>query len=938
MNSWLIKALNVAILVLTTFLWSPNPSYGLKVYWGRHPDKERVVFHFDGDVPEYSLARTGKEELTLTIAPSAVQKETIQVEDFTGAALFDSAEKIEAGFVLRMRTASFGYVSFVLSEQKKVVIDCFRDSLGGRWVPLKPSDPAPKSVSRDLPGSGTESGPAVGSGTKEFSLPDASPEAPAMETNATPPSPESPTAVPSRIDPEAESSASSRSNPNLRSGQNSIRAKARRVGPDEAVVLSGGADQTRGGPESVPPVQERDERADSSSEPGLPPKSRAENNTISNDSETHTDPGYPAKIEQADQALESGEFQRAVDLLEEILKPELPSPLRERALYMHAQGLFNLHHEDLRTHYDLIRSAFQRAMNSFPKSERFPNGLFALGLLNLRVGNEPEAMGFFNLLKERFPEHPDIPEAHYALGEHFQKKDDFSRAVDEFQLVVQNYPKSSVARDAAVNLARGLKELGIFDQAMEVSEYVSRRWPDYYLIDPEFLNVKGSIAMQLGEYDKALDHLWTNYNLVPNAEGADLVLARVGDVYLLMGKKAAARQSYETAVSKFPEEEGGLIAKMRLAEEGIYDTLSGSDIFTDFQGRVRAEPMEVYQEIGRKFPDSPLAAVVRIKMAMWHFWNGEPESSLEEIGNFLEQFPKNDLRPRALDVGQNAFEKLVVDMAQQEKFARAVELWNEHDYLVQVLDTMSSKARLALALSLWRTGLFNDAVALAQPLAAIPLADASEKMMALELLVAMYTEQEEWASLLEQIHKAGDLSFTPEKSAQLEYAKALAHENLEQPEKSNPLWLSLAANQMLRPSQQGYAYFFLARHAQHSRDLRKAQHFARESLSLLLEEREDIGKIKECLDILIEAAEKMQKPFEGIRWATEYMQWISEDAGDWPAIQYRLARLYRLGGDQKAWKEKLHTLLEKRPDSLYAKMASADIRGYDQDQKIRNIH
>ena len=136
---------------------------------------------------------------------------------------------------------------------------------------------------------------------------------------------------------------------------------------------------------------------------------------------------------------------------------------------------------------------------------------------------------------------------------------------------------------------------------------------------------------------------------------------------------------------------------------------------------------------------------------------------------------------------------------------------------------------------------------------------------------------------------------------ELTYAKALALENLGRYDESLPLWKKLGADRELSDEQRAYAIFFMARDALANEDFRKAYELAQDAYEILVRKNEDKPKIRECLSILMDVTERSGRYREAIKWADLYREQLPVDAPDRPALDYRIAGLYKKGGDYAKW-------------------------------------
>ncbi|WP_161794828.1 tetratricopeptide repeat protein [Desulfonatronum thioautotrophicum] len=637
--------------------------------------------------------------------------------------------------------------------------------------------------------------------------------------------------------------------------------------------------------------------------------------------EEDPDARYSRLVAAARAAMMNGEFDVAVESLEVLANTaDLSDSLREEILYDLGDALFGLHQDDLAGNFSTVAQAYERAMHFNPASRRTALALRNLGVLHLRVNNLPEARAYFNVLRRDFPHDPLVPTTEYYLGQYFLDRGDFNLAADHFQTVVQNHPEHSIVQQSSIGLARALNALGFDEQASQIMDFLERRWPRYYIDEPELLELAGIIALRVNALEAAKQRLLTFYNLVPDTPEAHMLLARIGDIYLLTGKPEAARRVFEKTAQMFPEQEGGLIAKMRLVEGGIHDEPSLEDMFTTRRAA------EVYSEIISRHPDSPLAAVATIKLAIWQVWNKRLEDSLMVLSEFLQTHPGHSLVPKALEVGTEAFTQLVARNAADGRYPEILEQWRNNPFLHDLLDDMSPTTQLGLAMAYWREGDLEQAIALARPY----LREDTPKSLqvaALDLILGIFLEQQEWERIVDLAPLREDLP-TPQRR-ELTYSVALALENLERPEEARPLWSGLAGDLELSEAQRGYALYFLARSAMQEEQFERVYRYAQEALSLLLLEQEDPGKIRDAITWLTQVTERTGRLQEALAWALELDQLIDRSDPDWSMSRYRLAQLHQRLHNHAEWQAVLEDLKSEDPRGLYGRLAASALQGRD---------
>lgn len=632
-------------------------------------------------------------------------------------------------------------------------------------------------------------------------------------------------------------------------------------------------------------------------------------------------------------AVSNGEYEKALDEIELLLaQPNVPKEMREEAMYTRADILYQLHREDLAGNFDKINGAYESAMNYNLDSERVPSALLRRGILNMRVGNIPEAKAFFKVIRNKYPNDPNVPLTYYYWGDYYFNQGDYQEAADQFQYLVQVYPESKFIREASVSLARSLRKLGYDEQAFQIVDFIEKRWPRFYVEYPPFMKLSGDAAFHVKNWEKAKDEYWTYYNIDPKGDDADIVLARLGDIYVRTDRRNAAREIYEKAAGDFPEKEGGLISKMRLAEEGIYDEPTIEQMFTVFQRPFNLKPEEIYKQIVEDHPESPLAPLAQVKMAMWHLWNKKYLDALSAVMGFNEKFPDSELKERSDEVGLQAYSGVVDQLMAEENYPKIVNLWNDYDFVEEGWEKLSPDTKLAVGLAFWKRGEPDRALKVIAPLIRdeqVP--EYSE--MALSLALSIYVDEKRWQEVKDLSDIAQEWDITPDYERELSYALALAHENLGELEKSRALWRGLGGNMDLDPAQRAYAVHFLARRALEERKLKLAHQYAEESLSLLLKSGgEDVGKIKDNLRILIDVSETSGRPREALQWSTEYEKYLGPDEEGWGALRYRMAGLYKKAGDLDTWRKILEDLSERRPNSLYGRMADSDLETFSLEQ------
>ncbi|SFL45942.1 Outer membrane protein assembly factor BamD, BamD/ComL family [Desulfomicrobium norvegicum] len=614
--------------------------------------------------------------------------------------------------------------------------------------------------------------------------------------------------------------------------------------------------------------------------------------------------------------------------------PKIPETLHEELLYTLADITMKEGLADLEGNFASILEAYETAKNSNLDSRNVPEAISRIGYLHLFVGNVPEAKGYFDFLRRKYPDDRRVAMIDYYWGEHYLRRKEYGRAAEHFQYAIQNFPMSLAVQPSTVGLLRAFTGLGYFDKALEIVDNIEKRWPSYYLSDPSFLMSAGYAAMLSGKPARAKDYFWAYANIVPNAPDVDVAMARIGDILLKEDNPDAAREIYHRTSEAYPAREGGLIAKMRLAEEGVLDQPSIADMNPVFS-RPESNPEQIYNSI-LEHADSPLAPVARLKLAMWHLWNKKYAASLEEIRRFQNEHPGHELLPKAREVADTALRDWLTNDLELEDFNAAVLHWGAHENMYQDRD-VDPRIRLIVATALMQTGRSQEALDMARPFVfgSAPRGEFSEP--GLEVTLAMQVELQKWRDILALSKEVESWNLGEERQRQVDYATALAHEKLEQSASAGPLWTKLATDMGLTDTQRGYAHYFLGRDALGAGRLEQATILGQEALTLLQKEKSDIPKLKETLELLVQAAEKSGRAQDALAWTLEYDGYVDENDADWPAHTYRKALLFKKNSETDKWRENLNRLKELFPNSLHGRMAAAELEGTRIEREVRKF-
>ena len=104
--------------------------------------------------------------------------------------------------------------------------------------------------------------------------------------------------------------------------------------------------------------------------------------------------------------------------------------------------------------YEQGVEAFSQYLKDYPQGDYAANSYYFLGEVQLLQGNREEALKAFGALLNRAPEHRKVPDAKLKLGKVYAELGETAKAKALWQQVVKDYPNSSQARLADIQLSK----------------------------------------------------------------------------------------------------------------------------------------------------------------------------------------------------------------------------------------------------------------------------------------------------------------------------------------------------------------------------------------------------------------------------------------------------------------------------------------------------
>ncbi|RBN35310.1 hypothetical protein DR192_02985 [Lawsonia intracellularis] len=646
-------------------------------------------------------------------------------------------------------------------------------------------------------------------------------------------------------------------------------------------------------------------------------------------------PDTTAIIEEAKKNMRAGQVQKAKDLLATLKGHALVQEQHEEVLYLFSELNEKIYKDRWIEGYEPIITSTNKAMNFNLRSPRVAEALMRLGMVNLRIGNQDEAAGYFGALRRKFPQSEFIPEAYLALGKDQFSKGEYADAVKTFQLILDNYPESKAVQDASCFMAEALFKQGHYSRALILVDFVDRRWPRLYLEDPNYLKMVGDLYSRENRLDDALKAYWTYYNLVPEAKDSHDTLFKIGTSYFKKGLMQGGKDVFEELLKKFPKSDSAPKALLALGEEQVIkENPTIQELVTIFENPSSTIPEIYYKKILDEYPNSPEAQQAAIRLAAWKLWHRDIPTAMTMAQQFLDKYPESPYAPRAEEIIARGFDQSFALALQEENYERILSLWEKYPYLQIAYKDMTDELRVALARAYLNRGDEEKGMDLLNQFLESPQ-DPNYGDYVYNLYLAHYLRKEDWTNILKLGEKVSSWKFPVSARAQLDYALAIASENLGLGNKALPLWERLYQREDIPLYQKAYANYFMARDAERRRDLNAAYKLNLNTLKLfvtLQEERSDKAdpeRVRESLAALMDVTEVANRFVESLEWADQYAAFVPETSPDYAGLLFRKARLYRKMGDLSKWKQLLDEIVRREPESVFGRMAASELRTYE---------
>lgn len=353
--------------------------------------------------------------------------------------------------------------------------------------------------------------------------------------------------------------------------------------------------------------------------------------------------------------LDSRNYAEALNGFQKFLLNYPKHPLAGEATFRLADSYFYLHEREMLPHYPQAMENYQKGIDLYPKSDQVPWALLQMGRTAMLAGEAFKAQGYFQIVMEDYPKSEYVPLAMVNQGRAYVAEGKWPQALDQFREVAAKFADSRFRKDADWGQAQALFGMAQFERASYLLQDMDRRFPKLRLEEPELLYYIGEAEFQLKRYPEARRYFLWALNIMPDIRDNDIILTRVGDTYQFEGAFKAAKVIYNQVVKLFPDTDGALVARIRLAESPAKDKDHPWDIF---QVAPTTDALKTYNEILKKYPTRPVAELAQLKLGVYYYKKEDYPRALAILEQLLQKNPRSPFRPEVeytLDMATVAF-------------------------------------------------------------------------------------------------------------------------------------------------------------------------------------------------------------------------------------------------------------------------------------------
>ena len=382
------------------------------------------------------------------------------------------------------------------------------------------------------------------------------------------------------------------------------------------------------------------------------------------------------------------DWEDAIENLTRLIKKYPNGRYTEKAYFILAKSYASLKKEFISVQFKEIKGHYEDAISRFPNSEYVLDAVFSIGNLYFHIKNYYEALGYYNLVLKKdkgsiLRIKALMQKARVLLLRN--RKEDALSALNELETITSEYPNISEGIEAKIEKAKILYEMNNFDRSLKILNELNKEDPENIYKHPDISLYIGYNYYQLGDNQKARENLYRYYNTCPEREINHLVLNQIGDTYRNEGLIEDAVKLYRMVLERFPNTDGAIISKIRLAEQ------QEDNDWIEKTRKEMGSPKKIYENIvndsdDKKDDKNPLIQLSMLKLGITYQKEKEYEKSLNILKELLEKYPKTSLKKELTHALMVTIEGMLKRENENQKYINIINLYFKDDKIFSVVD------------------------------------------------------------------------------------------------------------------------------------------------------------------------------------------------------------------------------------------------------------